>query len=104
MTDPEFDLMFSSREEERLRELHRWLTREVSTVVLGGLVIFLPIGLFLSVMIWVAIPFSSYLLSFLPLVAFYAFTWMLRLSVSNWLEDLKWKRRFDAEDARSNAG
>lgn len=34
---------------------------------------------------------SGYLLGATPLITFYIYTWILRLSVSEWLDNLKWQ-------------
>ena len=36
---------------------------------------------------------SGFLLYLLPLITFYAYTWLLRYSVGEWLEELRWKRQ-----------
>ena len=44
---------------------------------------------------------GDFLLTWLPLINFYLFTFVLRHSVSGWLEELKWKRQNRRMAARS---
>lgn len=118
-----------SPDQYRLRQLHKWLTREVSSsgLVFGAFI--LPprfIGLLLVIaavvftpymlrtlyrlerfgwikgfFIVVGIPFllcfipaAGYLnwfLASLPLITFYLYTWALRHTAGEWLEELRWQ-------------
>lgn len=77
----------------RLAQVRRygWIVGFVLTVGLPAL-----IGLYVTLS-----GLAGFFVAILPLVAFYAYTWLLRSSVGAWLEALRWKRldaerRFDA--------
>ena len=61
---------------------------------IGAFVLFvgIPAGLMLSRSEPGISNISGYFIYMLPLVTFYAYTWILRYSVGEWLEELKWKR------------
>lgn len=43
---------------------------------------------------------SGYFIYMIPLITFYAYTWILRHSVGEWIDDLRWKRQDRLKELR----